>query len=157
MLATVGACGGGDGTRSAACGIAQVAGPVIVQQQLDDSRQILTAAPRGLPAELPARVVGQRQGVAAIESGDQVAARYTGEGFPTDPQVGFGLLVVDDTSQRVVGILIYDAVAPGERPELGYVTSGERSVPLFGVRVSWVDVNNPRCPLLGDSTAPGGT
>ncbi len=156
MLATAGACGGGGGTRSAACGIAQVAGPAIVQQQLDDTRQILTAAPRGLPATLPVRVVGQRQGTAAIEAGDAVAVRYSGEGFPTDPQVGFGLLVVDDTSQRVVGVLIYDAVAPRERPELGYVTNGERSIPLFGVRVSWLDVNNPRCPLLGDSAAPSG-
>jgi hypothetical protein len=87
--------------------------------------------------------------------GEQIAATYDGGGFPADPQVGFGLLVVDDTSQRVVGILIYDAVAPAGRPELGYVTSGQRSVPLFGVRVSWVDVSNPRCPLLGDTAQAG--
>ena len=27
----------------------------------------------------------------------------------------------------------------------------DRSVPLFGVRVDWAGVNNPRCPLLGDA------
>jgi hypothetical protein len=87
--------------------------------------------------------------------GERLAASYGGEGFPVDPQVGFGLLVVDDTSQRVVGVLIYDAVAPQGRPELGYVTGGERSIPLFGVRVSWIDVSNPRCPLLGDTAQAG--
>jgi hypothetical protein len=156
--ALLAACGGGERNRAAACGIAQLAGPAIVQQQLDVTRQILTAAPVGLPPELPARVVGQRETSAAVSYvGEQVAVSYTGAGFPLDPQVGFGLLVVDDTSQRVVGVLIYDAVAPKGRPELGYVTGGERSVPLFGVRVSWVDVSNPRCPLLGDtaqSTTP---
>lgn len=156
LLAAVAACGGGERNRAAACGIAQLAGPAIVQQQLDNARQILTAAPVGLPAELPARVVGQREARVRVSYVDErLAASYTGDGFPLDPQVGFGLLVVDDTSQRVVGILIYDAVAPKGRPELGYVTGGERSVPLFGVRVSWIDVSNPRCPLLGDTAQAG--
>jgi len=156
LLATLAACGGGERNRAAACGIAQLAGPAIVQQQLDNARQLLTAAPIGLPGELPARVVGQREARVAVSYVDErLAASYTGDGFPVDPQVGFGLLVVDDTSQRVVGILIYDAVAPKGRPELGYVTGGERSVPLFGVRVSWIDVSNPRCPLLGDTAQAG--
>ena len=156
LLATLVACGGGERNRAAACGIAQLAGPAIVQQQLDNARQILTAAPIGLPAELPARVVGQRETRVAVSYvGEQLAVSYRGDGFPVDPQVGFGLLVVDDTSQRVVGVLIYDAVAPQGRPELGYVTGGERSVPLFGVRVSWIDVSNPRCPLLGDTAQAG--
>jgi len=156
LLATLAACGGGERNRAAACGIAQLAGPAIVQQQLDNARQLLTAAPVGLPSELPARVVGQRETRAAVSyAGERLAVSYSGEGFPLDPQVGFGLLVVDDTSQRVVGVLIYDAVAPKGRPELGYVTSGERSVPLFGVRVSWIDVSNPRCPLLGDTAQAG--
>ena len=155
LVASLTACGGG-GNRAAACGIAQLAGPTIVQQQLDNARQILTAAPIGLPEELPARVVGQREARVAVSYvGERLAARYGGEGFPVDPQVGFGLLVVDDTSQRVVGVLIYDAVAPQGRPELGYVTGGERSIPLFGVRVSWIDVSNPRCPLLGDTAQAG--
>ncbi len=156
LLTTLAACGGREGNRAAACGIAQLAGPAIVQQQLDNARQILTAAPIGLPAELPARVVGQRESRVAVSYVDErLAVSYGGEGFPVDPQVGFGLLVVDDTSQRVVGVLIYDAVAPRGRPELGYVTGGERSVPLFGVRVSWIDVSNPRCPLLGDTAQAG--
>lgn len=143
-----------EGAGAAACGLVQTTGPFIVQQQLDQPRQILTAAPRGLPAELPARVVGQREGRVAIAySAEQIAATFSGDGFPADPTIGFGLLVVDDTSQRVVGVLIYDAAAPRERPQLGYVTAGERSIPLFGVRVSWDGVSNPRCPLLGDTAA----
>lgn len=157
FVVALAACGGGERTRAAACGIAQLAGPAVVQQQLDNPRQWVTAVPRVLPTDLPARVVGQREGRAAVDvSEDVLAVRYRGDGFPTDPQVGFGLLVVDDTSQRVVGILVYDAAAPGGRPELGYVTNGERSIPLFGVRVSWADVSNPRCPLLGDTAATAG-
>ena len=150
------ACGGGERRGGAACGLAQLAGPNLIQQQLDNARQLLTSAPIGLPAELPARVVGEREGRVTVSYvGEQIAASYAGAGFPVDTRVGFGLLVVDDTSQRVVGVLIYDAVAPQGRPELGYVTGGERSVPLFGVHVSWMDVSNPRCPLLGDTAQPG--
>ena len=146
------ACGGG-GTRSAACGLVQATGPFIVQQQLDQPRQLLTDVPQGLPTELPVRVVGQREtrgGVAYREG--QLAVTYGGAAFPADVRVGFGVLVVDDSSQRAMGVLIYDAVAPQGRPQLGSVTGGERSVPLFGVRVSFADVSNPRCPLLGDTT-----
>jgi hypothetical protein len=142
----------GEGTRSAACGLAQVVGPNIVLQQLDNPRMVLTDAPRGLPLELPIRVVGQRERRAAVtDAAGQIALRYEGAGFPADPTVGFALLVLDDTSERVMGVLVYDAVPPRERPQLGYVTGGERSVPLFGVRVSWADVSNARCPLLGDT------
>ena len=151
LLLAVAACPS-EGTRSAACGLAQVVGPNIVQQQLDNPRMVLTDAPRGLPLELPVRVVGERETRASVsEAAGQVALRYDGAGFPVDPAGGFALLVLDDTSEQVMGVLIYAAVSPTQRPQLGYVTSGERSVPLFGVRVSWVDVSNPRCPLLGDT------
>ena len=95
LLAALAACGGGERRGAAACGIAQLAGPAIVQQQLDNPRQILTAAPVGLPAELPARVIGQREARVAVSYvGEQLAAAYAGDGFPRDPRVGFGLLVV---------------------------------------------------------------
>lgn len=146
------ACGG-QRTRAATCGLAQIAGPSLISQQLYNARALITDAPRGLPPDLPARVVGQREGSVAVRySADQLALSYQGAGFPATPAVGFALLVVDDTSSRVQGVVIYDADGPRDYPAIGYVTSGERSVPLYGVRVSWVDVSNPRCPLLGDTT-----
>ena len=146
------ACGG-PRSGSAACGLVQATGPFVVQQQLDLPRQLLTDVPQGLPAEMPARVVGQRETRGAVAYRDgQLAVTYAGPGFPTDSQVGYGVLIVDDSSQRAMGVLIFDASPPPGRPELGVVTSGERSVPLFGVRVLFAEVSNPRCPLLGDTT-----
>src|SRR5207247_6607626 len=53
----------GEGSRSPTCGLAQVAGPALIQQQLVNVPFVLTEAPRGLPASLPARVIGiQQQG-----------------------------------------------------------------------------------------------
>ena len=40
------------------CGIAQLVGPAMVQQRMTSVAYVLSAAPRGLPASLPARVVG---------------------------------------------------------------------------------------------------
>ena len=145
---------GGDRARSPTCGLAQIAGPTLIQQQLYNARAILTEAPRGLPTSLPARVIGQQQGEALVGySENQLVIGYEGSGFPPQPG-GYGLLVVDDTSQRVQGMLIYESQAPKDYPRLGTLTGGELSLPVFGVRVDWASVNNPRCPLLGPPTPP---
>jgi hypothetical protein len=67
----------------------------------------------------------------------------------------FGLLLVDDSTAVVQGVLIYDRPRPpAEYPRLGALVSADQSVPLYGLRVNWAAVSNPRCPLLGsaDST-----
>ena len=64
----------------------------------------------------------------------------------------YALLVVDDSTQRAMGVLIYESEPPKSYPRLGTVTggpNGEQTIPLYGVRVDWPSVNNPRCPLLG--------
>jgi hypothetical protein len=48
-------------------------------------------------------------------------------------------------------VLVYESQVPRNYPELGTVTGAERSIPLFGVRVNWPGVNDPRCPLLGSA------
>ena len=145
---------GGDRARSPTCGLAQIAGPTLIQQQLHNTRAVLTDAPRGLPASLPARVIGQQQGEALVAYGESLLVMgFQGSGFPLQPG-GYGLLVVDDTSQRVQGVLIYESQAPKDYPRLGTLTGGELSLPVFGVRVDWASVNNPRCPLLGSPTPP---
>jgi hypothetical protein len=160
VVLALGAAMACDGTRtgSAACGLAQVTSPSLISQQLYNPRALILAPPRGLPPELPARVPGERQGRVAVRTTDSLLAlTYQGTGFPAAPGSGFALLVVDDTSSRVQGVVIYTADGPRDYPAIGYVTSGERSVALYGVRVSWADVSDPRCPLLGavDSAAAG--
>ena len=81
---------------------------------------------------------------------NQLVMGYQGDGFPAAPG-GYGLLVVDDSTRRAQGVLVYESTVPRNYPELGTVTGADRSVPLFGVRVDWAGVNNPRCPLLGNA------
>jgi hypothetical protein len=154
LLATAGCAT--ERTRSPACGLALIAGPAIIQEQLRNARAVLTDAPRGLPETLPARVIGQSQGRVAVGYVDgRLALRYDGGGFPQTANElnGYGLLVVDDTSQRVQGVLVYESELPRDHPRLGDVTSGGTTLPLFGVRLDWASMSNPRCPLLGDTTA----
>ena len=141
-----------DRTRSPTCGLAQVVGPTLIQQQLINAASVVGEAPRGLPGSLPARVVGQPdQGdvlVAYSDNGHELIMGYRGASFPTPPG-GYALLVVDDSTERAQGVLLYESDVPRNAAVLGSVTGGDHSVPLLGVRVAWAGVSNPRCPLLG--------
>ena len=145
------ACGGR--SKTPPCGLGTAAAPMVILQRLD-AGFVLTEVPRGLPERLPARVIGERtQGeVLVANEGTQLALGYQGGSFPTDTTFSFGLLVIDDSTQRVVGVLIYGSSnVPRHRPSLGTVTGGSQALALYGVRVDWAELNNPRCPLLGDA------
>jgi hypothetical protein len=150
----VAACGTGR-TGSPACGLAQAVGPTVILEQLQDPRMVVTEVPRGLPASLPARVVGQAQSKAMVgyDQAHNLALGFqgTGLGFPLAGAGGYGLLVMDDTSRRVQGVLVYVSPAPNNYPQLGTISDQQTSIPLYGVRVDWSGVSNPKCPLLGDS------
>lgn len=155
LLGALLACGTGR-SGSPVCGLAKLAGPTVIYQQLADPRMIVTEAPRGLPSSLPALVGGQAsQGMVALayDAAHHLSLRYQGPGFPA-PGAGYALLVMDDTSSRVEGVLIYDSNDP-RAVQLGSVIGvssvGSNTVPLYGVRVDWTGVSNPKCPLLGDS------
>ena len=145
---------GGDRSRSPTCGLALLVGPRLIQQQLTLLPYVLTDAPRGLSASLPALVAGTgRQGDVSVSYGGQrLALTYHGPSFPPFPtdSSAYALLVVDDSTQRAQGVLIYESQRPPSNfPQLGTVTGGDKVIPLYGVRVDWPSVNNPRCPLLG--------
>jgi len=149
---------GGDRSRSPTCGLALLVGPRMIQQQLTILPFVLTDAPRGLSASLPAIVAGtSHQGeVTVAYEGPRLALTYQGPSFPpfpTDSAV-YGVLVVDDSTQRAQGVLIYESVRPPPSfPQLGTVRGGgggtDKTIPLYGVRVDWPSVSNSRCPLLG--------
>jgi hypothetical protein len=155
IAAAAAACGGGN-RGAPACALALPVAPGVILQRLTDvPSAALTEVPRGLPAQLPARVVGHRQGsVLVAYEGNKLVLGYQGREFPTDTTYAFGLLTVDDSSQRVVGVLIYpSSTVPRGRPLLGVVSGGGATLGLYGIRVDWSDVSNPRCPLLGDTAA----
>ncbi|MDP3909973.1 MAG: hypothetical protein Q8Q14_06250 [Gemmatimonadales bacterium] len=138
-----------DSSRSPACGLALIAGPTIIQQQLSNPRAVILDAPRGLPESLPAMVIQQQQAQVTVgyDADGRIVMGYRGTGFPT--QGGYGLLVVDDTSQRAMGVLILESEEPAQHPRLGTIVGGSAALHLYGVRVDWASVSNPRCPLLG--------
>jgi hypothetical protein len=140
--------------------MAQLIGPSLILERLKQSPYVLTGAPRGLPGSLPARVVGAaaQSSVTLRYEGPQLTMAYAGANLPAHPTDTFVLavLVVDDSTQRAEGVLVYDAPRPPPSyPQLGSVTGGEAPLPLYGVRVDWWSVNNPRCPLLGAAASPG--
>ena len=154
LTVSAAACGG-DASRSPACGLAVIAGPALIEQQFHNARAVITDPPRGLPDSLPAMVIQQRQALVRVgydAQGESIVMEYVGDGFPT--RTGYGLLVVDDTSHRTVGVLVYEGVEPKDYPHLGTITGGTATLNLYGVRVDWASVSNARCPILGAASPP---
>jgi len=149
LLASLNACNRGT-SGSPTCGIALLAGPSLITSQLTDARAVLTDPPRGLSDSLPVLVIQQKNERGAVIVGrdaeGRVSMQFRG---PTFPQRGYGLLVVDDTSQRAMGVLVLDQEEPAGHPAIGTVIGGSTALNLFGVRVDWASVSNPRCPLFG--------
>jgi len=149
LLAAV-ACGRGTG-GSPTCGIGLLAGPALITSQLANARAVLTDPPRGIPDSLPALVIQLQKndrGAVIVTRGPEgkISMQFRGPAFPAR---GYGLLVVDDTSQRAMGVLILDQEEPADHPSIGTIVGGGTALNLYGVRVDWVGVNNPRCPLFG--------
>jgi hypothetical protein len=149
LVLLVAACGRGNG-GSPTCGIAFLAGPSLITSQLTNARAVLTDPPRGVPDSLPALVIQQKTGTGAVivghDAAGKISMQFRGPGFPSR---GYGLLVVDDTSQRSMGVLILDQEEPAGHPVIGTVIGGSTALNLYGVRVDWASVSNPRCPLFG--------
>ena len=144
------ACSGG-GRGSPTCGIAAIAGPALITSQLANARAVVTDPPRGVPDSLPTLIIQPKSrdtGVVIVsrDAAGRVTMLYRGVGFPSR---GYGLLVVDDTSQRAMGVLIVDQEEPARHPAIGTLIGGSTALNLYGVRVDWASVSNPRCPLFG--------
>ena len=149
LLLVAAACNRGS-SGSPTCGIALLAGPSLITSQLTNARAVLTDPPRGIPDSLPALVIQQKNDRGAVivgrDAAGKVSMQFRGPAFP--PR-GYGLLVVDDTSQRAMGVLILDQEEPAGHPAIGTIIGGGTTLNLYGVRVDWASVNNPRCPLFG--------
>src|SRR5438552_5936461 len=108
FLVLAAACSRGSG-GSPTCGLAMLAGPSLIASQLANARAVLTDPPRGIPDSLPARVIEQKAGsggngavIVGRDAEGKISMQFRGPSFPAR---GYGLLVVDDTSQRAMGLL----------------------------------------------------
>ena len=153
LLLAITACESNPG-NSAICGIASIAGAAMTLQNLPNEAARLPAPPGGLPSKLPARVVGYAPThVMVSDAPTGLVLGYEGPGFPQSP--GFGILLVDDSSEVVRGVMIYDKEVQDAMPLIGTISGSSSTIPLYGLRVNWPSVNDPRCPLFlagqGDS------
>ncbi len=124
-----------------------MAGATMVLEQLRGGSKLLSEVPERLQGTVPARVVGYGTTPALVaESPEGPIVGYDGQGFPAAP--GFGLALVEDSAETFKGVLIFDIDPPRGYPQLGMVVSGSASIPLYGMRVTWGAVSDPRCPLF---------
>ncbi len=145
----------GNPENSAACGFTSMAVASRLVQSLQDLSHVVTTPPSDMPARFPGKVVAHGTSpVTASRTDAGLALRYEGEAFPTVP--GFGVLLVDDSTEAVRGVMIFEPEPPKGYPKLGTIEDGGTSLPLYGMRVHWADLNAPRCPMFqplgGDST-----
>lgn len=141
------ACGGNP-ENSAACGFSFVAGASMIIQQANSPSVFLSQTPRGLTGTVPARVVGHGSARALVgTNAGGVLLGYEGDGFPLKP--GFGLVLVDDSSELARGVLVYETdPPPGNYATIGQISGGQSTLPLYATRVHWGAISDPKCPLF---------
>lgn len=143
------ACGGARNENSASCGFASIAGSNLVLQQFQARTTVMDSAPPGLDTGLVAtRVVGHGTSASiAARSANGLVLGYEGEGFPSQP--GFAVALVDDSSEVLHGVLVFESDGPADYPQIGIVSAPNGNVPLYAMRIGWHDVSDPKCPLIG--------
>jgi hypothetical protein len=158
MIAGIAGCAPRDRSEnSAICGITMLASATRIIEQLNQVESALSEAPEELLQDrFPARVIGYGTTAAVASPADEggVAAMYTGEGFPAEP--GFGVALVDDSSEVFRGVLIWDKEPPpAQYPTIGTIGDNNVTMPLIAVLINWESVNSERCPLFAplDSAA----
>lgn len=153
FLATLTACSADRGENSAFCGLTHMASATKVLEQASTPVRTLNEWPAGVEGEVPVRVVGYGTGSGLVGTTDDgVMIGFEGNGFPQLP--GFGIAMVDDSSEVFRGILIWDKEPPLAFPQVGAVAGTSLVIPLYALRINWSAVNDPRCPLFSapDST-----
>jgi hypothetical protein len=131
------ACGGDrNPENSASCGLAAVAAGSMILDHFQGRSTVMAAAPADLAGTGPARVVGRgttRALVARTDAG--VSLGFEGEGFPEYP--GFAIVLVDDSTEVLRGVLVFETDGPADYPQIGTISSATSTLPLYAMRISW--------------------
>ena len=153
LLLLLGACERPAGGSRAACGLASLAGPTALLTQFSVPRQTLSAPPQSLPERVVARFVAGGAFPAVVGRTDSLLVIGVEATIPPNVRPGFGVLVVDQ-SERTRGVMIFEGDPVEGAPRLGEVSLGERSVPLIGIQVDPVRIEDANCPFFPDSVLP---
>lgn len=146
-------CAQGNPENSASCGFAILGAANKALEQLYGGTRVLDSVPEGFQGTVATRVPGHGTTPGLVgESPDGPIVAYDGEGFPPAP--GFGVIMVNDSTDAFEGVLIYNLDPPMGYPVLGGVSNGQYVIPLFGMRVAWSAVSTERCPLFARIDSP---
>lgn len=145
-------CGGDrNPENSAMCGLAAVAAGSMVLDQFQGRTTVMTEPPADLQGTVPARIVGRGTTGALVARTDSgVALGFEGEGFPAQP--GFAVVLVDDSTEVLRGVLVFESDGPADYPQIGTISSATSTLPLYAMRINWGRVSDERCPLFASPT-----
>ncbi len=150
FLLMTGCTRSGDGARSAACGLAALAGPTALLGQFSLPDQTLGTTPRRLPERLVVRLVAGPAYPAIVGRADSLWIIGVEGSLPPKVKPGFGVLVLDP-SEKARGVVLYEGTPVEGAPELGQVSVGDITVPLIGIQLDPAKIEDSRCPLFPDS------
>ena len=133
------------------CGLTALAAGSRILDQFQGRSTVIATAPADLAGTVPARVVGRGTTWALVARTDSgVSLGFEGEGFPATP--GFALALVDDSTEVLRGVLIFETDGPADYPQIGTISSATSTLPLYAMRITWSRVSNERCPLFATAT-----
>jgi hypothetical protein len=139
-----------DSAGSAACGLASLAGPTALLGQFSVPDQTLGSPPRQLPERLVVRLVAGPAYPAIVGRSDSLWVIGVEGSLPSNVKPGFGVLVMDRNG-KARGTMLYEGTPVEGAPQIGTVSVGNTTVPLIGIQLDPVKIEDPRCPFFPDS------
>jgi hypothetical protein len=127
--------------------MAALAGATNLLEQFTIPNQTLAASPATLPERTVVRVVADGAFPAVVGRTDSALVVGMEGNPPPSTRPGFGVLVVD-TQDRVIGVMVYEGDPIPGAPKLGQVSMASGSIPLIGVQVDPATIMDPSCPTL---------
>jgi hypothetical protein len=150
LCAVLGAGCSGAGAGNYGCGFAAVAGQSILLDQFNQPGTVLSELPDQLPAALPVRVALGPAYRSVVGRADSMLIVGVEGAVPSDPPVGFGVLVVSPAG-TLQGVVLYAGDPILGAPRLGSVNLGDRDLPLIGLRLELSHFEKASCPIFPDS------
>lgn len=151
VLVALGAAACGERTGGAGCGIASLAGAVMILDQFSVPGQALGGPPRNVPEELAVRVAAGPVVRGLVGRTDTLLVVGVDEPLPATPVPGFGVLITTLTGSAQ-GVVLFEGTSITGAPHLGTVQVGTREIPLIGLRVDLTRIEDPKCPLFPPHT-----
>jgi hypothetical protein len=150
LLGLVLACSRSPEKGSAACGLASLAGPTALLGQFSVPEQTLVSPPRNLPERLVVRLVAGPAYPAIVGRSNSLWVIGVEGGLPSNVKAGFGVLILDQGG-KARGVMLYEGTPVEGAPAIGTVSVGSATVPLIGIQLDPVRVEDARCPFFPDS------